>query len=61
MSEQQDQGRTQQPDADDKALDPRQGNPDELPEHPEPNPAHELDDTDEWGDDVPERGQGEHV
>ncbi len=60
MSEQQQQGRTQQPDEEDNALDPRQSDPDEMQERP-PDPPNELDDTDEWGDDVPERGQGEGV
>lgn len=61
MSEPQQQGRTQQPDAEDNALDPRQSDPDEMQERPEPDPPNELDETDEWGDDVPERGQGEDV
>ncbi len=61
MSEQQQQSRTQQPDEEDDALDPRQSDPDEMQERPEPDPPSELDDTDEWGDDVPERGQGEDV
>jgi len=61
MSEQPQQGRMQRRDEEDSALDLRQSDPDELHERPEPDPANELDDTDEWGDDVPERGQGEDV
>jgi hypothetical protein len=61
MSEPRQQDRTQQPDEVDNALDLRQSDPRETQEPPEQNLPNELDDTDEWGDDVPERGQGEGV
>jgi hypothetical protein len=48
MSEQPQQGRMQRRDEEDSALDLRQSDPDELHERPEPDPANELDDTDEW-------------
>ena len=60
MSEQQQQGRMQ-PIEEENALDPGARDPDEMQERLEPDSSNELDDTDEWGDDVPERGQGEGV